>query len=122
MSSWNFIGAGTSEPEPTYINLKTLGREENEGRLCRTIGVVREENLPYDIYIEQPWSGAEIQVYQARLIKFQIEWYRITRFNPCGGYIQFMLKDLYPQVGYGVIDAARRPKAAFDAVKAASTA
>ena len=62
----------------------------------------------------------DLQAYQAALLKYQIEWYRITRFTPCGGYIQFMLQDLYPQVGYGVIDAARRPKAAFDAVKAAS--
>jgi beta-mannosidase len=61
-----------------------------------------------------------LQAYQAALFKYQIEWYRITRFNPCGGYVQFLLNDLYPQVGYGVIDAARRPKAAFDAVKAAS--
>jgi beta-mannosidase len=61
-----------------------------------------------------------LQAYQAALLKYQIEWYRITRFAPCGGYIQFMFQDLYPQVGYGVIDAARRPKAAFDAVRSAS--
>jgi hypothetical protein len=65
MSSWSMVGAGDGEFEPTYLNLKVLGEEQNEGRLCRTIGVVREENLPYDIYIEQPWSGAEIQVYRA---------------------------------------------------------
>ena len=65
LSSWQMLGEGTREPEPTYLNLKVLGAEENEGRLCRTIGVVREENLPYDIYIHQPWSGADIQVYQA---------------------------------------------------------
>jgi beta-mannosidase len=63
---------------------------------------------------------AEIQAYQARLIKFQIEWYRITRFAPCGGYIHFMLCDLYPQVGCGVLDAARRPRAAYEALKRAS--
>jgi beta-mannosidase len=62
----------------------------------------------------------ELQAYQAALFKYQIEWYRITRMEPCGGYIQFMLQDLYPQVGYGVIDAAHRPKAAFEAVKSAS--
>ena len=65
MSSWSMVAQGDGEFEPTYLNLKVLGAEENEGRLCRTIGVVREENLPYDIYIEQPWSGAEIQVYRA---------------------------------------------------------
>jgi beta-mannosidase len=63
---------------------------------------------------------ADIQAYQAALLKYQIEWYRITRLEPCGGYIQFMLCDAYPQVGCGVLDAARRPKAAYEAVKAAS--
>ena len=65
MSSWSMVGAGDGEFEPTYLNLKVLGAEANEGRLCRTIGVVREENLPYDVFIHQPWSGAEIQVYRA---------------------------------------------------------
>jgi beta-mannosidase len=62
----------------------------------------------------------ELQAYQARLLKYQIEWYRVTRFEPCGGYIQFMLVDLYPQVGCGVLDPRRRPKAGFQALKSAS--
>lgn len=62
---WSMVGEGDGEFEPTYLNLQELGAEKNEGRLCRTIGVVREENLPYDIYIHQPWSGADIQVYGA---------------------------------------------------------
>jgi beta-mannosidase len=63
---------------------------------------------------------ADIQAYQAALIKYQIEWYRMTRFAPCGGYIQFMFVDLYPQVGCGVLDAARRPRPSFEALKTAS--
>ena len=63
---------------------------------------------------------ADIQAYQAALLKYQVEWYRLTRFDPCGGYIQFMLVDLCPQVGCGVLDARRRPKAAFEALKSAS--
>ena len=62
---WSMVGEGDGEFEPTYLNLQELGVEDNEGRLCRTIGVVREKNLPYDIYIHQPWSGADIQVYGA---------------------------------------------------------
>lgn len=65
MSSWSMVAQGDGEFEPAYLNLQELGQEANEGRLCRTIGVVREENLPYDIYIHQPWSGADIQVYGA---------------------------------------------------------
>jgi len=62
----------------------------------------------------------DLQAYQAALLKYQIEWYRITRLEPGGGYIQFMLCDAYPQVGCGVLDAARRPKAAYEAVRSAS--
>ena len=63
---------------------------------------------------------ADLQAYQAALLKYQIEWYRLTRYQPCGGYIQFMFVDLYPQVGCGVLDVARRPRPSFEALKAAS--
>lgn len=62
----------------------------------------------------------EIHAYQAALLKYQIEWYRRTRFEPCGGYIHFCLTDLYPQVGCGVLDYARRARPAFEALKCAS--
>jgi beta-mannosidase len=62
----------------------------------------------------------DIHQYQAALIKYQIEWYRQTRYEPCGGYIQFMFADLYPQVGCGVLDVARRARPAFEALKSAS--
>lgn len=52
-------------PEPTYFSLQEAGSEAHEGRLIRTIGVVRETNYDWSMYIEQPWSGAEIQIYQA---------------------------------------------------------
>ena len=63
---------------------------------------------------------ADLQAYQAALLKYQIEWYRLTRYQPCGGYVQFMFVDLYPQVGCGVLDAARRPRRSFEALKVAS--
>ena len=63
---------------------------------------------------------AELQRYQAELLKYQIEWYRCTRLAPCGGYIQFMFVDLYPQVGCGVLDVKRRPRQGFQALKTAS--
>ncbi len=63
---------------------------------------------------------AGLQAYQAALVRYQVEWYRLTRYAPCGGYIHFMFADPYPQVGCGVLDSARRPKAAYQALKAAS--
>ncbi len=62
----------------------------------------------------------DLHRYQAELIKYQIEWYRRTRFEPCGGYIHFMWADLYPQVGCGVLDVYRRPRPGLAALKAAS--
>ena len=61
-----------------------------------------------------------LQAYQAALIKYQIEWHRRLRLDPCGGYIHFMFVDLYPQVGCGVLDAKRQPRLSFEALKAAS--
>jgi hypothetical protein len=65
MDSWSMVGEGPGEFEPSYLPLSEVGDEGNEGRLLRTIGVVRNENPPYNFYIWQPWSGEEIQVYQA---------------------------------------------------------
>ncbi|MBN1580272.1 MAG: hypothetical protein JXA89_06185 [Anaerolineae bacterium] len=62
----------------------------------------------------------DLEAYQAALVKYQIEWYRRSRFDPCGGYIHFMFVDLYPQVGCGALDAKRRPRLSFAALKAAS--
>lgn len=63
-SSISMVAQGTSEPEPTYMSLRDISAEENEGRLLRTIGVVTSQS-PWYFYIDQPWSGAEVQVYQS---------------------------------------------------------
>jgi beta-mannosidase len=58
--------------------------------------------------------------YQARLIQFQVEHLRRLRAEGCGGYIHFWLIDLVPQVGCGVLDSTRRPKAGYEALRRAS--
>jgi len=59
------LSTGNPEPEPAYFSLQEAGQERYEGRLIRTIGVVRETNYDWQMYIWQPWSGAEIQVYDS---------------------------------------------------------
>jgi hypothetical protein len=59
------INSGNPEPEPAYFSLQEAGDERYEGRLIRTIGIVRETNYDWQMYIWQPWSGAEIQVYDS---------------------------------------------------------
>ena len=64
-SSLTRRGVATFEPEPVYLSLDQVGLEENEGRLIRTVGVVRDEGSLYSMYIWQPWSSVEMQVYRA---------------------------------------------------------
>ncbi len=63
-SAITVTGPSTAEPEPTYMPLQDIPFEKNEGMFLRTIGVVARQS-PWYFYIEQPWSGAEVQVYQS---------------------------------------------------------
>jgi beta-mannosidase len=58
----------------------------------------------------------EIWDYQRRLIKFATENYRRHKYAPCGGCVHFMLVDMFPQIGLGVLDYYRTPKDGFYAL------
>ena len=62
----------------------------------------------------------ELWAYQAELTRYHIEHFRRLRFDPCGGYIHFLLADAAPGIGCGALDARRRPKGGYAALKAAS--
>lgn len=62
----------------------------------------------------------DLWAYQAALIQFHVEHFRRTRATCSAGYIHFWLVDLVPQVGCGVLDAARLPKAGYEALRRAS--
>jgi beta-mannosidase len=51
-----------------------------------------------------------LHTYQYWLTKYYIEHYRMQKYAPCGGYIQFMWIDLCPQSFYGVYDYWGLPK------------
>ncbi len=59
------ISQGNDEPEAAILPIAECNYEGNEGRLVRTVGVVVETNFDYSMYIAEPWSGDEIQVYQS---------------------------------------------------------
>jgi len=59
----------------------------------------------------------EIQYYQYRYVKYFIEHYRMTKYNPCSGFFQFMFIDLSPQSFYGIYDWYGVPKTAEKALK-----
>jgi len=57
--------------------------------------------------------------YQAALIQYQIEHFRRLRSECSAGFIYFWLVDLIPQIGCGVLDSCRLPKAAYEALQLA---
>lgn len=58
----------------------------------------------------------DIQHYQYRLLKYYIEHYRVQRFDPCSGYMQFMFSDIGPNSFYGVYDWWGDPKPGYEAL------
>ena len=58
----------------------------------------------------------DIQYYQYALIKYYIEHYRMQKFGPCSGYVQFLFNDVGPQSFYGLYDCWGLPKKGLDAV------
>jgi len=57
------------------------------------------------------------QDYQARLVRLAAEHLRTRKFEQCWGAFVFHLVDPFPAIGFGLADAARRPKPALEALK-----
>lgn len=57
------------------------------------------------------------QDYQARLIKFAVENYRVHKFSEISGLFHFMFVDPWPCISYSVLDYFRNPKKGYWALK-----
>lgn len=57
-----------------------------------------------------------IQEYQYHLLKYYTEHYRMQKYQPCSGYVQFMFIDLAPESFYGVYDWWGIPKKGLQAL------
>ena len=66
----------------------------------------------------ESWRAAT-QDYQATVIRRQIEALRRIKYRPTGGFAQFCFADGHPAVTWSVLDHERRPKAGYEALKAA---
>ena len=64
------------------------------------------------------WRRAT-QTYQAELIRHHIEVLRRLKYRPAGGFCVFALNDPAPVVSWSVLDHARVPKAAWEALRKA---
>lgn len=61
----------------------------------------------------------ESQAYQARVLKYTTELLRRRKYRPTGGAFAFMLNDPAPAISWSVADWRRRPKAAYEVLRAA---
>lgn len=59
---------------------------------------------------------AEIGEYQYKLLKYFTEHYRMQKYTPNSGYVQFLFNDMCPQSFYGVYDWWGLPKHGLDAM------
>lgn len=72
-----------------------------------------------------PWKGDRLayirqsQEYQAEVLKHATELFRRRKYRPTGGTFAFMLNDPAPAISWSVVDWRRRPKKAYDAIRAA---
>jgi beta-mannosidase len=64
------------------------------------------------------WQEAT-QRYQAELVRRHVETLRRLKYRPTGGFALAVLADARPAVSVAVLDYARRPKPAYDALREA---
>jgi beta-mannosidase len=62
---------------------------------------------------------ASSQEYQAGVVRFAAEHLRTRKFEACWGAFAFHLADPFAAIGFGLLDGARRPKPALEALKLA---
>src|SRR5947209_10287599 len=62
---------------------------------------------------------AASQQYHARLIRYTAEHLRTRKFESCWGAFAYHLVDLFPAIGFGLLDGSRRPKLALEALATA---
>ena len=56
------------------------------------------------------------QEYQADVVRFAAEHMRTRKFESCWGAFAYHLVDPFPGIGFGLLDSARRPKLALEAL------
>lgn len=59
----------------------------------------------------------DLQNYQYQYLKYAMEHYRIQKYAPCSGYVQFLFSDTSPVSYYGIYDYYGLPKACYKAMK-----
>jgi len=60
---------------------------------------------------------ANTQNYQAKLIKYAAENLRLQKFHPLGAIFQFMFRETWPSINWGIVDYYQAPKKAYFSLK-----
>lgn len=97
---------GTTEKLNTEFGFDAPGCAEN---------LKREPSVYKRLEKVVPRIG-ELQTYQYKLLKYYAEHYRMQKYAPNGGYVQFLFNDTCPQSFYGVYDFWGAPKKGLDAM------
>lgn len=91
------------------------------------------ENMSYhDFQYDETFNVAQIdlgknleefiknsQLYQAKLLKYAIEEYRLDKYKDLSGIYQFMFVDCWPSITWSIVDYNRQPKLGYFVVKKA---
>ncbi len=102
--------------------MPSVGPISTGTRLARHHGLQRalfDRYVPpaeFDRY--EDWKE-ETQLYQSRVLRYQIETLRRLKYRPTGGFAQFCFADSSPAVTCSVLDVQRIPKPGYDALRAA---
>lgn len=104
---WEHIGkrwpVSDDEPSWRYSGFQPVNWAE------RGVGLPSAHH-DLDAYVEASQS------YQAELIRYTAEHLRTRKFEPCWGSFAYHLVDPFPGIGFGLMDGARRPKTALNAL------
>lgn len=57
------------------------------------------------------------QKYQYKLLKYAIEHLRLQRYNPVSAIFQFVFRECWPSINWGIVDFQQLPKLGYYAVK-----
>ena len=75
-----------------------------------------ESYQPRRAYTDGPTWARATKMYQADLIRSQIDTMRRLKYRPAGGFCLTSLFDAEPSGGFGILDHDRQPKPAYEAV------
>ena len=104
---WNQIGArwpvADDEPSWRYAGFQPVNWAERGAGLP-------SGHQSLESYVESS------QAYQAGVIRLAAEHLRTRKFESCWGAFAYHLADPFPAIGFGLVDAARRPKPALEAL------